>query len=171
MWENIFPVRTYFYLSSNDWRMCAQTAPVSWLLVKKTICDVSRKMSRNCFSQVFLIWAKKFTNMKSTNWTLLWSEVLIKSDRIWTFPTNWCFFTKLVFKRINSVQRLFIQSSSDQKWIQTNSMKTPILGKILKLKRSFHQQIRSSYFCADWSYFLSLYIINFILIVTFKDVL
>lgn len=91
MWENIFPVRIYFYLSSNDWRMCAQTAPVSWLLVKKTICDVSRKMSRNCFSQVFLIWAKKFTNMKSTNWTLLWSEVLIKSDRIWTFPTNWCF--------------------------------------------------------------------------------
>ena len=65
MWENIFTVRKYFYLSPNYWRMCGPTRLWSWLLAEKTICDVSRKVSRNCFSQVFLIRAKKFTNMKS----------------------------------------------------------------------------------------------------------
>ena len=79
MWEIIFTVGKYFYLSPNYWRMCVQTCLWSWLLAEKTICDVSRKVSRNCFSQVFLIRAKNL-QIWNRNWTfsLSWSKVLKK---------------------------------------------------------------------------------------------
>ena len=126
MWENIFTVRKYFYLSPNYWRMCVQTRLWSWLVAEKTICDVSRKVSRNCFSQVFLIRAKNL-QIWNRNWTfsLSWSKVLKKLQNLdisikfywcYHFPKNYINFS-IRSNIYTAVQRLFIQPSSDQKWI------------------------------------------------------
>ena len=125
MWENIFTVRKYFYLSPNYWRMCGPTRLWSWLLAEKTICDVSRKVSRNCFSQVFLIRAKNL-QIWNRNWTfsLVWSKVLKKVTESGHFQQiiGVIIFLNYINFSIRSniytaVQRLFIQPSSDQKWI------------------------------------------------------
>ena len=106
MWENIFTVRKYFYLSPNYWRMCAPTRLWSWLLAEKTICDVSRKVSRNCFSQVFLIRAKNL-QIWNRNWTfsLSWSKVLKKLQNLdVSNKFYWCYHFPKLYQLFNQIQ-------------------------------------------------------------------